>query len=149
MRVIGPPLSDDERAALIAFARSQVGVKFRHQRRQPGRYLDCLGLIACGLVLIGRTVADKDRYGREPHRDGLMEGLEQNLGPALSPSIPIEPGDVLAMRTAADPCHVALVADHPEGGLSIVHTSASFGRVIEQTLDECSRAYSIAAVFRP
>jgi cell wall-associated NlpC family hydrolase len=149
MRAIGPPLSDAEREQMLAFARSQIGVSFRHQGRRPGRRLDCLGLIVCALRAIGREPEDRAAYGREPHRDGLMEGLAANLGEPLAPSVAIAPGDVLAMRMRGEPCHVAFVADYLHGGLSLLHTSAAFGQVIEHSLDEASRSYSIVEAFRP
>ncbi len=137
MRVIGPPLSDSERLALIAFARSQIGVRFKHLGRVPGKRLDCLGKIVCGLQSIGRPVKDKAAYGREPHKDGLHEGLIENLG---LPVADYRPGDVLEMRFQGDPCHVGLVGDYLYGGLSLIHTSSEFGEVIEHVLDDLWRS---------
>ena len=146
MRIIGPPLTPEETASLLAFARSQIGVKFKHMGRADGKRLDCLGLVVRALENIGRNPEDSRAYGREPHMDGLEAGVEANLGPPISD--PLRPGDVLLMRFAGEPCHVALVGDYRHGGLSLIHTSSAFQKVIEHVLDDAWKARIVKA-FRP
>lgn len=62
-RILGAPLSDAQRHEFIRRARSCVGVRFRHQGRDPKTGLDCAGLAAwamCGL----RMFKDVRGYSR-------------------------------------------------------------------------------------
>jgi hypothetical protein len=63
MREIGPPLSDAERAAFIAEARTYLGVRFGHQGRSRHK-LDCIGLCVVAMHAIGRPLWDSPAYGR-------------------------------------------------------------------------------------
>lgn len=144
MRVIGPPLDDVERAALVAAVRAQVGTKFRHRGRS-GNCVDCVGALVVAMRSIGREVRDLRAYGRNPHDDGLRRAIEDNLGRP----IPGEPraGDVLMLRTSGAPHHVGLVGEY-DGRLTLIHADAEVRRVVEVSLAEpwTSR---IVEVYRP
>ena len=142
---IGPPLPPAETRALVAAARAQLGVRFRHQGRSM-RGVDCLGIVAMSYTAIGRAVADKAAYGREPLRQGLRAGLIENLGqPASLDSM--QAGDVAFMRFAGEPTHIGILGDYPYGGLSLIHAYAGARRVVEHRLDDAWRA-RIVEVFR-
>lgn len=147
MRAIGPPLTPEESAAFIAAARSFMGVKFRHQGRNPKIGLDCAGLPLAAMQLIGRPVTDIRGYGREPYRDGLEGALIANLGERVAKES-MRAGDVVIMRFAGDPRHVGILTDYPDGGLALIHTHDTLKHVTEHRLDE-KRAASIVAVWRP
>lgn len=130
MRAIGKRLTKNEQGALIAFARSLIGTKFRHMGRSL-RSVDCAGLILLALQSLGRRVVDLPAYGRTPHLDGLREAVRANLGQSVTDGI--RAGDVLLMRMNVEPTHVALVADHPQVGLTLIHTDAIIGQVVEHS----------------
>ena len=75
--------------------------------------------------------APPENYGREPQLDTFMAAIVAALGPAVPG--PAQVGDVVTLRTAQHPHHVAFVGDYP-GGLSLVHASGEHGRVVEHRL---------------
>lgn len=118
--------------ALVAAARRYVGVRFVHRGRRADK-LDCAGLVLrayadCGVEL----PAPPENYGREPQLGAFMDAIVAALGPAVSG--PPQVGDVVTLRTAQHPHHVAIVGDYPGGLLSLVHASGEHGRVVEHRL---------------
>lgn len=108
----------------IEAARSLKGARWRHRGRKPWA-VDCLGL----LELSGKKAATADDgrwttpnvYGREPWDDQLRAGLRQRFGDPLPPA-QARAGDIALIRwRKEEPSHVAIVADHPDGGLSMIH----------------------------
>jgi cell wall-associated NlpC family hydrolase len=146
MRAIGPPLTAEESAALIRLCRSQINVRFRHMGRNE-RGFDCAGLLMWAMQQLGRPVVDIAAYGREPHKDGMRANLIANLGAAV-PSDAMRAGDVLLMAFTGEPRHVALVSNHPQGGLQIIHTHARVKKVTEHRLD-AYWASCISEIYRP
>lgn len=136
MPAIDPKLSDAERAAFIAAARSYLGVRWRHQGRDR-RGLDCGGLVLVCLRDIGRTPADASKgYGREPYRRSLETVCALNFGSPLAHEIAMRAGDVAVFHIGrAAPNHVGIVADYVHGGLSLIHAYAINGEVVEMPLD--------------
>jgi cell wall-associated NlpC family hydrolase len=127
--------------ALVAAARAYLHVPFRHRGRSR-RGLDCAGLLVLACRDIGKPIPDQRHYGREPFNDGLVEAGTRAFGqPIAVGQVPAEflrAGDVLLLRFDINPHHVAIVADHPLGGLSIIHANADAtqrGLVVEQRLD--------------
>ncbi len=149
MRAIGEPLTADESAALIAACRSFMHVPFRHQGRNPAIGLDCAGMVAAALKVIGRPIADLKGYGREPHKNGLRDMLVANLGPALSKA-EMQPGDVALVKFDGDPRHVALVTDIG-GRLGMIHVHSENKRVQEHGIGVAGDRWfdCIVEVFRP
>jgi len=146
MRAIGPLLSDAEREAFIAEARSYLDVRFRHQGRSR-HGVDCAGLLLVSMAAIGRPIVDLDAYGREPLGDGLRGMLVANLGEPIAKET-MQPGDVALMRFRGEPSHVGLLTAYPYGGLALLHTFAQVKKVVEHRLDEEWAGYVIE-VFRP
>ena len=148
MRAIGPPLSDAERLAFIAEARTYVadGVRFRHQGRSR-RGVDCAGLLLVSMAAIGRPIADLEAYGREPLGGGLRAMMVTNLGEPI-PKDEMRPGDMVLMRFLGEPSHVGLIGDYLYGGLSLIHTFAQVRKVVEHRIDSEWNDY-ILEVFRP
>lgn len=147
MRAIGPPVTAEESAALIEACRSLVGrVYFRHQRRDPAIGLDCAGLLVWALRHIGRTPIDLKGYGREPHKNGLRQCMEANLGPPV-PRESMRAGDVPLMRFKGDPRHVGLITTLPDGRMGLIHVHSEMKYVAEHGL--AGYWGDIVAVFRP
>lgn len=134
MRLIDP-LTDAERAGMIAAARALVGVPFRHRGRSL-RGVDCVGMVALALASVGRVVQDRKHYGRNPANDGLRDVCRVHLG---DPIAGLRAGDVVLMAWHADvrnrePNHVGILFDHPNGGLAMVHALKQNQRVIAHGL---------------
>lgn len=141
---------------LVDQARTYLGVPFRHRGRS-GLGLDCAGLGIRVYADLGVELPDIERYGREPHRNGLMQALEAALGAPIwsgelgdvVPRSLLEPGDVVVVRFAIQPHHVAFVGDDPRHGLSLIHAygGLGIGRVVEHGLD-AGWQNQICAVYR-
>lgn len=109
--------------AVIAEARSWVGVPFLHQGRSR-EGVDCVGLVivvgrACGLL-----PADFERtaYGRTPFRGVLIEQISEVCERAEVAA----PGTLVAIRWNREPHHVAICT-----GPTLIHANARVGRVVE------------------
>lgn len=130
----------------IAHARSLVGAKWRHRGRKPWG-VDCIGLVVLSLDAGGIHLKDRRDYGREPWKDGLRRELFEQMGePVVGDWMP---GDVALMKfdQHPEPGHVGLIADHPMGGLSLIH-SYSLVSVCEQSLSG-KWLKRIVEVYRP
>lgn len=115
-------------------ARAYLGVPFRHQGRSRNG-LDCIGLLVMALADYGRSVEDVTTYGKDPHNGLLEENLTREFGPAI-PKEEARPGDLAAIAyTRRVTRHVAVLGEYTEGGLSLIHTDQSLGRVVEHRLD--------------
>lgn len=132
--------------SFVAEARALKGAKWRHRGRKPWA-VDCIGLVAVAAQRSGLAVADAQGYGREPWEDLLRAGCRARWGHPL-PASEAAPGDVAVFRFApGEPSHMGVVADHPEGGLSLIHSQQLHG-VVEQRLAGKMLA-SIVEVYRP
>lgn len=150
-----PILTEDQRAAVIAAARSQLKackggpVPFRHQGRSL-RGRDCIGLLAYAFGSFF-AIADRTDYGRLPADRKLAQTLAEHFGPPIwTRPVKMEnlrPGDVVTMDWGAEEAHVALVVDHPHG-VGLVHSYASAKRVIEHRIDALVLS-RISAVYSP
>jgi hypothetical protein len=79
----------------------------------------------------------------------LEATLEANFGAPLEKSS-LKPGDIALMRFSdSQQCsHVGIVAEHPSGGLSLIHAFAQVKRVVEHRID-AEWMNNIAEVYRP
>lgn len=118
-------------AQVIAAARAWVGVPWVHQGRSR-RGVDCAGLVVMVARELGLSTFDVAGYGRRPQPDTLLDAL-LDAGCAQRD---MQPGMLLLMRFRREPQHFALLADHPHGGLSIVHGLSTSGAVVEHRLDD-------------
>lgn len=131
----------------IAFARSLVGkARWRHMGRKPWA-VDCGGLVELSARAAGFTRGESPkRYGREPWDDMLRKSYRAVCG---EPVTDWRPGDVALFRDARDtPIHLGIIADHPDGGLSVIHVHNLHG-VVEQRLagDMRSRVVEVYRLF--
>ena len=122
-----------------------IGVPFRPRGRSDYG-LDCIGLVVRSLIDCGAVVDDRINYGREPWNDGLEQSLEEHLDRVNdAPQV----DDILLMKIAGrtKPCHVAIVAPYPKGGLALIHSRSDFKRVLMHRMDhKCED--QIMGVFR-
>lgn len=127
------------RRRVVAEARACIGTRFRHQGRQPGVGLDCVGLVAVVGRRLGLVDYDLTAYGRLP-RPGELEGHIAAAG--FTPLAPAEAvaGDVLLMRVERLPQHVAIRSDR-----GIIHAWAATRRVVEHGLDHGWRQRIVGA----
>ena len=132
-------------AAIVAAARTQIGVPWAHQGRLWGEALDCLGLVictarACGLVA---PTFDVNGYSRSP--DGSMTTLCRRYMTEIQA---LELGAVVEVATLHDPHHLAIVGDYVHGGFSVIHSSnAGRGRCVEHRLAWTS-AFRMRGIYR-
>ena len=115
---------------VVDAARSMLKTPFRHQGRVPGLALDCAGLVVCAATQAGYLPNDYQGYGRTP-ANGLLESavesqsfLQRIIGEPIA-------GDILLMRFAGDPQHLAICA-----GETIIHAWEAVGMVCEHRLDD-------------
>ena len=90
-------------SALVDSARKYLGVPFRHRGRSASG-LDCAGLGWIAYRDLGIELPDVRAYGREPFKNGLMEGLRAALGDPVDDG-PL-PGDVVVMRFDLSLIHI-------------------------------------------
>lgn len=144
------------RADVVAEARRWIGTPYVHQARQRGVGCDCAGLIGGVALALGLVPPqwweqhfdpEFGGYARVPDGDALL-GIAPRFMTAIEPS-QAGPGDVVLIRWRRDPQHFGLVADHPAGGLSVIHAASQHGRVLEQGLGEAWRRRTVAAYRLP
>lgn len=116
-------------SAIVLAARACLRTPFRHQGRIPGVALDCAGLVLHALRAAGANCLDVPAYGRNPSHGMLEDAIEANT--CVDRVLPgdRQAGDVLLMRFAAEPQHLAICA-----GETIIHAYQSVGMVCEHRL---------------
>lgn len=132
--------------AFVAAARALKGARWRHRGRKPWA-VDCIGLVLLAGRGAGVEFQDQKGYGREPWEDLLRQGMRQRFGEPVGAD-DWRPGDVALIRWhKQEPSHVGILADHRDGGLSIIHVHNLHG-VVEHSLSgpylDC-----IEEVYRP
>lgn len=124
---------------VAACALELVGTPFRHQGRQPGRGLDCVGVVLAALERAGAPFRWPVAYRFDPDPDLLLEALGAGFAPCAVP----EPGDVLAFRLDgpdSGPKHVGIAC----GPGRMVHVYGRTSRVrLESTSSWAPKLHSI------
>lgn len=151
MQEVTITLSDTTR--FVEAARAYVGrARWRHMGRQA-HALDCGGLIVRASRDVGldrawrMTVQDEFRYGREPWDDGIRRLCRERWGSPLAKTEAVV-GDIAVSKLAnGEPCHMGVIGDHPNGGLTMIHAHNLRG-VIEQSLSGPVLA-AVIEVYRP
>lgn len=141
------------RAAFVAETRTWIDTWFAHQQELKGVGVDCGGLIRGASVALGLLPADyKQRmpralagYSRQAN-DDTGRRLCDHYWTRIDES-ELQPGDVVIVGwgRGAQSQHAAVVANHPLGGLSIIHAWARArprGRVLEQSFSWARRDHS-------
>ena len=120
---------------VVETARSLVGTKWRHKGRSK-HSIDCVGIIVYSFAAAGVEIIDRKHYGREPWKDGLDEVLEKNFCKKLDKKE--RRGVDVAIIWFDDmpaPSHIGIIAKHPYGGLSLIH-SYSMQNTVEHFIDD-------------
>lgn len=127
----------------VEAARRCLGVRYKHMGWNPKEGLDCMGLIAFVAQELGH-VPDRGCYGRVPQGDLLRKSLDsQTFLRRLSVSEVrdgLQPGDILLMRFAKNPQHVALYC-----GDTIIHSYLNVEKVVEQRFADVWRSRVLSA----
>ena len=140
-----------ERVRVMVRAKSP----FLHKGRDPVNGIDCVGALAHAFQYSGH-IPD---YPPNPVNGELERNLNLIFGPPLFSRSPTDPPfedtqlqqlDILALQYAGPARHVATVVNHIAipGVLSLIHTDAMVGRVVEHILDLKWRR-RILKVWRP
>lgn len=127
---------------VIAAARECIGTKFWHQGRQAGIGLDCAGVAVHVAQRISVKYLDVAGYGHTPAGGQLERTLEEQ--PCLRRVMlnDRQPGDLLLMRFASDPQHIAICA-----GDTVIHAYEAVGTCCEHRLSSMWAA-RIVRVYR-
>jgi len=128
--------------------RELMGVPFVHQGRDSTG-VDCVGALAHAFDYQG----DIPAYPIDPVNGELERELERIFGAPLAvmpgADFAYEIGDVLSMRFVGPTRHVGMVANYIKPPhLSLIHTSASVGKVVEHIFDPKWRR-RVVKVWRP
>jgi cell wall-associated NlpC family hydrolase len=128
-----------DRAALVAEARTWLHTRWRHQASLKGVGTDCVGLlrgVALAMGIIDQATFDEVgalNYGRLPWQ-GMLEQTVGRFASRIDEADAL-PGDFVVMDFGSEPHHVAILTDHPLGGLGIIHAYAPARQVVESILD--------------
>jgi cell wall-associated NlpC family hydrolase len=114
---------------ILAAARQCIGTPFRHQGRLIAFGLDCAGVAIHVARQIGVGHLDVSGYGRTPANGQLEQSLDSQPCLERIPLTRPSPGDLLLMRFASDPQHLAICA-----GETIIHAYEAAGQCCEHRL---------------
>lgn len=116
---------------IIATARELLDMPFRHQGRAATGKTDCAGVVCHVVASHGLPYADQTDYPRQPGAGRLESALDEQPCLMRVPLANRQAGDVLLMRFAGDPQHLAIFT-----GKTIIHAYETVGKVAEHDLDE-------------
>ncbi len=133
---------DANASTFVAEARKLLGIRFRHGGRTRFS-LDCWGVIVTPLAAIGRCVSDDKVYSMGAWRPDIPSLLEAEFGPPVADKLA---GDIVLIRWAKT-AHMGILADHPDGGLSIIHMNNIHGVVEHRYIGPMLKATLV--VYRP
>jgi cell wall-associated NlpC family hydrolase len=124
------------RSDIVRVARSYLGTPFHHMERQPGKALDCAGLIICVMRELALVAPDFDVPPYTPTPDGvsMLAQCDQYLTRTTREAM--QPGDAIVLITDKYPQHLGILGDYAHGGLSLIHAAnaAQPPRVVETRL---------------
>jgi hypothetical protein len=130
---------------IITAARETIGTPYQHQGRVNGLALDCAGVPVHVAKRLGFPVEDFTRYGRLPIPAEMRSRLDLHLDRV--PTHSMRGGDVAWIKFELEPQHLAIIGDHPGGGLTLIHACnwSGLNRVVEHGIDEKWRRRIVAA----
>lgn len=125
------------RADIVAYARTLIGTPFHHRERQPGRAIDCAGVLICTMRHFGIYPPDWDVPDYTLNPNGSMLPLCRKHLIEI-PGKAMQAGDAVVLIPDEEPQHLGILAPYRYGGLSIIHASSARStippRVIETRL---------------
>jgi hypothetical protein len=116
------------RDAVVACARSWLGVPWRHQGRSR-RGIDCAGLVVLVARELGLADHDLAVYGRHSSGLALVDAFRAAMDTVPLPAA--LPGDVLLLADAAYPCHCGILTEL-RAVPHLLHAHALRRQVIEE-----------------
>lgn len=121
-------------ADVLAEARRWLETPFQHQGRLLGVAVDCAGVVTETARALGLPTCDVCDYSRQPDGSTLKALCDAHMDPVASGGVQV--GDVLLMRLARDPQHLAIVAAvEGERPTALIHAYQEVGKVVEHSLD--------------
>ncbi len=127
---------------IIDAARQTLGTQFLHQGRVVGRGIDCAGVLVHVLRSLDLPHTDERGYPRTPYKGLIRSILESQPCLQKISKTEMQPGDVLLMKFAYEPQHVAIYC-----GDTMIHAWAVPGKCVEHGFtDEWRRR--VTDVFR-
>jgi NlpC/P60 family putative phage cell wall peptidase len=146
---------------IVAQARTWIGTPFHHQGRVKGKGCDCIGMVMGAIAETGahsryRDLAgnpipfnrfDYTHYAADPSSTKLAMTLDSHLTAIDERNI--QPGDVLLFKIVRLPQHVAIVGNHPMGGLSLIHAYSPARKVVEERYNQSWQARLVQAYSVP
>ena len=127
---------------ILTAARQCIGTPFRHQGRLVAFGLDCAGVAIHVARQIGVGHLDVSGYGRTPASGQLERSLDSQPCLERVALSDLAPGDLLLMRFATDPQHLAITT-----GDTIIHAYETVGQCCEHRLSSMWAA-RIVRVYR-
>lgn len=113
---------------VVNAARQYIGTPFMHQGRVPKVALDCAGLVIMVSKDLGLDHVDMVGYGRRPTGE-LRQALSAQKSIKQIHIKDISCGDILVMRFAKEPQHLAICA-----GKTVIHSYEAAGKCCEHDL---------------
>jgi len=127
-------LLPEQRAEIVRLARGEVEARTRwvHLARQPGKALDCGGLVVACYAGAGTPISDEGMYSRHPWPRKMEAALRRSFDPVEAIE-DAEPGDVLWfwIQKRRLPQHLGIWT----GQGTIIHSWADHRFVMESPWD--------------
>ena len=130
---------------IIAAARECLETPFRHQGRQPGLGLDCVGLVRYPLVRLCGITDDFRTYSLQAQPEHKTRAILAQFDHLISevPKADMRPGDILWMRFNRDPQHFGLFT-----GWNLIHAVNNGRRRVVEHGFRAPWPARVRAVFR-
>lgn len=122
------------REDLVAYARSKIGVKWKHQGRTDFG-LDCVGLVVAVSKHFDLTQFDFFRYSARPQSRKFEQAFFEAGCSAITPFslTKLQPGDIVVLSYGKYPMHCGIRAER-KGIPTLIHSSAIGRKVREEDL---------------
>lgn len=133
------------REDIVTEAREWIDTPFVPGQAVKGHGCDCAGLVIGIAKSLGIVPPDFSvgPYSQQPHGFALSAVCRKHMRQIKIDDA--QPGDVLEMRFATEPQHLAIVTDYPGARLAVVHALTLSKKVVEHRLDAAWRRRITAA----
>jgi len=118
------------RSEIIITVRKYLNTPFRHQGRDPGKGLDCVGILICASKELGITDFDYKNYTMRPDTKVMMKYMSQ-----FADRIPIKEakaGDIYQLHFTDEPTHYAVITSDN----TILHAYLRAGKCVEHSMND-------------
>ena len=132
-------MEPDRREQIVASARSRINRQWVHQQA------DCRALITDVAAEFNVPYLGRTDYERAPDGVELLAECDRHLE-RITPA-EVQSGDVVVIAFVGKPHHIGFLAPYVFGGLSLIHSSSVFGKVVEHRLSP-EWASKIVAAYR-